>query len=59
MAQVLTTTDGIETARIGIVGLGVGSLACYARQGQTWDYYEIDEMVDRVARTPERFKGSQ
>jgi spermidine synthase len=55
MAQVLTTTDGIETARIGIVGLGVGSLACYARPGQTWDYYEIDEMVDRVARTPEMF----
>ncbi len=55
MAQILTTTDGIETARIGIVGLGVGSLACYARPGQSWEYYEIDEMVDRVARTPEMF----
>jgi spermidine synthase len=55
MAQVLTTTDGIETARIGIVGLGVGSLACYAQPGQSWEFYEIDEMVDRVARSPEMF----
>jgi spermidine synthase len=55
MAQVLTTSDGIETARIGIVGLGVGSLACYGRQGQTWHYYEIDETVDRVARDPKLF----
>ena len=55
MAQVLTTSIGIENARIGVVGLGVGSLACYAQPGQSWEYYEIDEMVDRVARTPELF----
>ena len=55
MAQVLTTTAGIETAKIGIIGLGVGSLACYAQPGQSWEFYEIDKMVDRVARTPEMF----
>ena len=32
-------------ARIGIVGLGVGSLACYAKPGQDWHFYEIDPMV--------------
>lgn len=55
MAQILTTTAGIETAKIGIIGLGVGSLACYAQPGQSWEFYEIDKMVDRVARTPEMF----
>ncbi|MEE4189649.1 MAG: fused MFS/spermidine synthase, partial [Roseobacter sp.] len=55
MAQVLTTSQRIETARVGIVGLGVGSLACYATPGQSWEFYEIDHMVDEVARTPALF----
>jgi hypothetical protein len=29
-------------ARIGVVGLGAGTLACYARPGQDWRFYEID-----------------
>jgi hypothetical protein len=32
-------------ARIGVVGLGVGTLACYRRPGQTWTYFEIDPEV--------------
>lgn len=28
--------------RIGVVGLGTGTLACYARPGQRWRFYEID-----------------
>ncbi|MEO0381062.1 MAG: fused MFS/spermidine synthase, partial [Pseudomonadota bacterium] len=55
MAQVLDSDFGVEADRIGVVGLGVGSLACYAQPGQTWDFYEIDEMVDRVARDPALF----
>ncbi|MEL6889407.1 MAG: fused MFS/spermidine synthase, partial [Pseudomonadota bacterium] len=55
MAQVLQSDFGDGAERIGVVGLGVGSLACYAQPGQTWDFYEIDEMVDRVARDPELF----
>ena len=41
--------------RIGIVGQGVGALACYARPGQDWHFYEIDAMVDQVARDPTLF----
>ncbi len=37
-------------ARIGIVGLGTGTLACYARPGQHWRFYEIDPVVVRIAR---------
>lgn len=35
---------------IGIVGLGVGALVCYRRDGQTWHLYEIDAVVDQIAR---------
>jgi hypothetical protein len=42
-------------ARIGIVGLGTGTLACYARPGQRWTFYEIDPAVVRIARDPQRF----
>jgi len=42
-------------ARIGIVGLGAGTLACYAQPGQSWTFYEIDPAVVRIARDPARF----
>ena len=35
---------------IGMVGLGTGSLACYARPGDTVRIYEIDPVVVRLAR---------
>ena len=56
MAQVMTSERGKAARDIGIVGLGVGSLACYSQPGQSWQFYEIDEIVDRVARTPEYFR---
>ncbi|MFN3592509.1 MAG: spermidine synthase, partial [Thermaurantiacus sp.] len=37
-------------ARIGFVGLGAGSMACYARPGQQWTAYEIDPAMVRLAR---------
>lgn len=37
-------------ARIGVVGLGTGTLSCYARPGQHWRFYEIDPTVVRLAR---------
>lgn len=42
-------------ARIGVVGLGAGALACYARPGQSWRFYEIDPMVAKIARDPATF----
>lgn len=41
--------------RIGVVGLGVGSLACYAKPGQTWTFFEIDPQVIRMALDRSRF----
>lgn len=38
-------------ARIGVVGLGSGTLSCYARAGQQWRMFEIDPAIVRIART--------
>jgi spermidine synthase len=40
---------------IAVVGLGAGSLACYARGEEDWTFYEIDPAVERVARNPQYF----
>jgi hypothetical protein len=42
-------------ARIGVVGLGTGTLSCYARAGQRWRFYEIDPAVVRIARDTGQF----
>jgi hypothetical protein len=40
---------------IAVVGLGVGSLATYARPEQHWTFFEIDPAIERIARTREYF----
>jgi SAM-dependent methyltransferase len=42
-------------AAIGVVGLGTGTLACYARPGQSWTFFEIDPVMVRIASDPRRF----
>ncbi len=37
-------------ARVGVVGLGAGTLACYRRLGQDWTFFEIDPAVLRYSR---------
>lgn len=37
--------------RVGIVGLGAGTIAAYGRPGDTYRYYEINPLVLRVAST--------
>ena len=39
-----------DSAHIGIVGLGTGGLAGLARPGQRITYFEIDPLVERMAR---------
>ena len=38
------------SARVGLVGLGAGSLACLARPGDEYRFYEIDPLVEDLAR---------
>ncbi len=41
--------------RVGLVGLGVGSLASYTRPGEHWTFFEIDPEVQRIAADPAKF----
>ena len=42
--------------RVAVVGLGTGSLACHAKAGESWSYYEIDPLVARIAQDPAKFR---
>jgi hypothetical protein len=41
--------DRTTAATVGVVGLGAGTAACYARPGQSWEYFEINPSVIRFA----------
>jgi spermidine synthase len=45
-------------ARIGVIGLGSGTLSCYAQPGQSWTFFEIDPAMVEVARNRFTFLGS-
>ena len=55
IGHVLATYATAPAVRIGAVGLGAGSLASYARPGQQWTFFEIDPVVERLARDPRYF----
>ncbi len=40
---------------VGVVGMGAGSLAAYARPGQQWVFFEIDPDILQIAVNPEYF----
>ena len=42
--------DAREVRQVGIIGLGTGGLGCYAKAGQQWTFYEINPLVERIAR---------
>ncbi len=45
----------VEIKKVGVVGLGVGSLASYAKPKQEWTFFEIDPVVYEIARDPKYF----
>ncbi|HEY0972467.1 MAG TPA: fused MFS/spermidine synthase [Gemmatimonadales bacterium] len=46
---------GDAPLRVAVVGLGTGSVACHARDGDRFTYYEIDPLVERLARDDRYF----
>jgi spermidine synthase len=44
-----------QGARVGVVGLGTGTLACYSMPGQSWTFFEIDPTMVGIARDPRKF----
>ena len=47
----ITTQMNNGPVRVGVIGLGVGTLATYGRQGDTYRMYEIDPLVIGMAKT--------
>ena len=51
LGHLFSSQDGFaDTARIGVIGLGAGTTACYARPNQRWTFFELDPLVERIAR---------
>src|SRR5262249_49923518 len=56
VGQLFTVFSGPDAKReVAIVGLGAGSLAAYGELGQHFTYYEIDPVVERIARNADYF----
>ncbi|MEO1544219.1 MAG: fused MFS/spermidine synthase [Pseudomonadota bacterium] len=51
--EALKSSD--DKLRVGIIGLGTGSLTCYVQPGESMTLYEIDPVVDKIARDPAHF----
>jgi spermidine synthase len=50
LGQVFAALEDRPPVTVGAVGLGVGTVACYRRPGQRWTFFEIDPLVERLAR---------
>ena len=55
VAQIWDSRPAGTSNAVGVVGLGIGTLASYARPGERWIFYEIDAEVERIARDPRYF----
>jgi hypothetical protein len=55
IADVFADAEPRRISSVGVIGLGVGSLAAYAQTGQRWTFYEIDPAVERIARDTRYF----
>ena len=56
VGQVLDSLGATDSLRkVGVVGLGAGSLLCYSRTGEEWTFFEIDPLVEDIARNPRLF----
>lgn len=42
--------EGRPSLAVGAVGLGTGASACHSVPGQRWTFFEIDPVVERLAR---------
>lgn len=52
----LRQSSSEKALRIGVVGLGVGSMSCLKQDNETWTYFEIDPLVVSIARDKNRFQ---
>ncbi len=42
---------------VALIGMGIGSTACYAKPDENWTFFEIDPTVARLAQNPNYFRS--
>ena len=52
VSDVFLTT---EPKSVAVIGLGAGSLACYARPGASWTFFELDPDIAHIAQNKKLF----
>jgi MFS family permease len=55
IGQFFSSVKPQKLSQVAVLGLGVGTLAAYAKPGQAWTFYEIDPTVEKIARDPRYF----
>jgi hypothetical protein len=55
IGQVFDALPEEVTSRPAVLGLGTGTMACYNKPGQQLTFYEIDPLVEQIARDPSLF----
>jgi hypothetical protein len=56
IGQVFASFDGRhDRNRVGVIGLGIGTLAAYSQAGQEWTFYEIDPAIADLASDRRQF----
>ncbi len=56
VGQVMAVVQGRgRPAHVADVGLGTGTLAAYARPGESWTFYELNPIMEKVATNPRYF----
>ncbi|PTM55026.1 fused MFS/spermidine synthase [Phreatobacter oligotrophus] len=55
--EAVRTLRGGRIGRVAVVGLGMGSLACHARPGEEWVFFEIDPVVVKIAQDQRLFRS--
>jgi hypothetical protein len=48
-------SDPKELPHVGVIGLGTGTMSCYARKGQHFTFYDIDPLVRDIAQNWDYF----
>jgi len=55
MAAYNNPTNPKELPKVGLIGLGTGTMACYARKDQEFTFYDIDPLVKKIAQNTDYF----
>lgn len=49
ITDAIAMLDGSDAEKVGVIGLGIGVISCYQKEGRSFDFFEIDPAVVEVA----------